>query len=63
MFKKIGNLVVSIIIFYSCSVIKIEAPYALVEINYGAIAKIHVDRRVNLCVECDAECTHNIRKL
>ena len=53
----IGKLVVSIFIFRISSVIIIEAPTSFIELNAGAISKIHVDCGVHSYVKSDAEST------
>ena len=55
-------MIFSIVILHTYSVIIIEAPAALIELNNGEIFEIHIDYGVNLCVECDTKSTRKLRE-
>ena len=57
----IDTLIVNIVIFHICSVIIIEAPTELVELNSGSIVYMQVRFGINVCVKYDMESIHNLR--
>ena len=61
--RKIGNLIVSIVLFHICSVIIIESRAVFFGTISGAIVDWHIYCRVYLCVKRDAESTISLSKL